>query len=101
MRTDKDFLTVSGASARLLLTSMRLASMMGVPLEISGRESKPELERPRAATHSASGFFHGLASPLWAAGREEPQGSPALYRSSNFRSVAHPFRSGSAVPYRT
>ena len=45
----------------------------------------------------ASGFFHGLVRPLWAAGQGEPQGSPALYRSVNLCSVAHPFDSGSAV----
>lgn len=60
MRTDKDSLTVADAGAGLVLTSMRRASMMGVPLEISGRDWNPELERRKAATRSASGFFHGL-----------------------------------------
>jgi len=54
---------------------------MGTSLEISGRDWNPVLERPEAAMHSsASGFFHVMARPLWATVREEPQGSPALYR---------------------
>lgn len=38
------------------------------------------VERSIAAQHRVSGFFVPWRPSLWAAGREEPQGSPALYR---------------------
>lgn len=100
MRTDKDSLTVAGAGAWLVLTSMQRASMMSVPLEISGRDWHLELERQKAAAQSAGGFFHGPVRPLWAAGREAAQAAPALYRYANSRSVARPIGIRRAVQYR-
>ena len=64
--------------------------------------SEVPLERPKAAMHTASGFFHGLARHIWAAGREEPAGlagAPSVLPTP--ASVAHPNRKfGRAVQYR-
>lgn len=102
MRTDKDSLTVADAGAWLVLTSMQRASMMSVPLEISGPGTrKPVLERQRAAVQSQAAFFmawcalHGRPGERSLAARRCSSGLPTLVRS--------PTRlgSGAAVPYRT
>ncbi len=51
--------------------------------------------KPLCASRAAFSFVR--STQLWAAGQREPQGSPVLHRSSNLRSVAHPFRRGRAV----
>ena len=62
---------------------------------------KARVERRQAAQsvcHAA--FLSPWCVQFWAAGREEPQGSPVLHRSVNSRSVALPFDSGLAVQNR-
>lgn len=66
-------------------------SRMGLP----GVEARIGAVKSRAL--ACQRFFCALVPELRVAGREEPQGSPVLHRSSNSRSVAHPFRSGLAV----